>query len=144
MEPELICKWLELPSESWPPNHYVLLGLPVGETDIRKIEDRVHDRLARLRHYQLHHPDQVTHAMNRLAQAFSCLTDPQAKKVYDASLGASAPVSPSKSGVVKRPESVGRPSAPAPAAVPSASALPAPTVAGPSVAMSPPVSADSA
>lgn len=83
MDHDLICTWLGLPAGSWPPDHYTLLGLPPGEADTAKIEEQVHDRLARLRSYQLHHPEQVTEAMNRLAQAFTCLTDPEAKRVYD-------------------------------------------------------------
>ena len=35
--------------------------------------------MERLRRYQLAHPDAVTDAMNRLAQALVCLTDPAAK-----------------------------------------------------------------
>jgi len=47
----------------------------------------VHERLAKVRCYQLSHPAQATEAMNRLAQAFMCLTDPQAKRAYDGTLG---------------------------------------------------------
>lgn len=86
MSHEQVCSWLGLPPGSWPPNHYVLLGLPAGEADVQKIEERVHERLLKLRHYQLNHPDQATEAMNRVAQAFACLTDPEAKKAYDRQL----------------------------------------------------------
>jgi hypothetical protein len=40
----------------------------------------------RLRPYQLNHPEEVTEGMNRLARAFSCLTDPASKKAYDSAL----------------------------------------------------------
>ncbi len=83
MSHELICTWLKLPPEKWPPTHYDLLGLPAAETDIQKIEECVHERLLLLRQYQLNHPDQATEAMNRVAQAFACLTDAAAKKSYD-------------------------------------------------------------
>lgn len=86
MSHELITSWLGLPPGGWPPDHYTLLGLPKAEPDVERIEQRVHERLARLRQYQLNHPDQVTEAMNRLAQAFTCLTDPEAKRAYDAGL----------------------------------------------------------
>src|SRR5438093_6395864 len=86
MSHELICSWLGLPPGSWPPDHYALLGLEVGEGDVQKIEEHVHERLMKVRQYQLSHPDQATEAMNRLAQAFTCLTDPETKKAYDASL----------------------------------------------------------
>jgi WD40 repeat protein len=81
-----ICDWLGLPAKAWPPDHYRLLGLPLGEGDAARIEQQVHDRLEVVRRYQLLHPDHVTEAMNRLAQAFVCLTDPQAKEEYDAKL----------------------------------------------------------
>jgi hypothetical protein len=86
MNHELICSWLQLPPAQWPPHHYALLGLSPGEPDVARIEQRVHECLTRLRHYQLNHPEETTEAMNRLAQAFTCLTDPAAKKAYDATL----------------------------------------------------------
>lgn len=82
----LVSVWLGLPSDPWPPDHYALLGLHPGDMNVQQIEERVHEKLLRLRPYQLHHPEQVTEAMNRLARAFTCLTDPVAKKTYDASL----------------------------------------------------------
>lgn len=89
-----ICSWLGLPAGSWPPNHYVLLGLQPGEGDLVRIEEHVYERLVKVRHYQLNHPDQATEAMNRLAQAFTCLTDPAARKEYDASLSSPKHVEP--------------------------------------------------
>jgi hypothetical protein len=93
MSHQQVCSWLQLPSDQWPPDHYTLLGLPRGEDNLERIEQRVHERLARLRCYQLNHPDQVTEAMNLLARAFSCLTNLEAKRAYDAALkaGSSAP-----------------------------------------------------
>jgi hypothetical protein len=86
MNQQLVCSWLGLTTDAWPVDHYTLLGLKQGEADVALIEDRVHERLMKLRPYQLNHPEQVTEAMNRLARAFTCLTDPQAKMAYDASL----------------------------------------------------------
>jgi hypothetical protein len=87
MSQELISTWLELEPGQWPPNHYQLLGLHPGESDANLIEERVHQRLDMVRRYQMMYPDQATEAMNLLAQAFVCLTDPAAKKVYDFDLG---------------------------------------------------------
>src|SRR2546427_229756 len=87
MKSDKIYTWLGLPAGAWPPDHYTLLGLSPGERDVARIEQHVHDRLAKLRCYQLSHPEQATEAMNRLAQAFMCLTDPEAKKLYDAPAG---------------------------------------------------------
>jgi len=81
-----ICEWLGLTAENWPPDHYTLLGLKRGESDPQIIEQHVHERMQRVRPLQLIYPDQVTEAMNRLAQAFSCLTDPAARIAYDESL----------------------------------------------------------
>src|SRR5204863_6022003 len=83
MSTELICSALGVRPDQWPPDLYALLGLPPGEVDLAAVEGRVLDRMERLRRYQLAHPDAVTDAMNRLAQALVCLTDPAAKAAYD-------------------------------------------------------------
>src|SRR5947207_1177923 len=70
----VIAGWLGLPAEAWPPDHYALLGLPPGESDVSRIEHSVHERLMRVRSYQLSNPVQATEAMTRLAKAFDCLT----------------------------------------------------------------------
>ena len=86
MNHELICNWLGLPPEAWPPNHYQLLDLPLGESNLALIEERVHQKLDCVRRYQVMYPEQATEAMNRLAQAFVCLTNPPTKKAYDEQL----------------------------------------------------------
>jgi hypothetical protein len=94
MKPELICEWLGLPDGSWPCDHYRLLGLTPGEADAHLIEQRVQQRLESVRRYQMKHPEQATEAMNRLAQAYVCLTEPASKRAYDAGLlGIAAPMS---------------------------------------------------
>jgi hypothetical protein len=79
----LISNWLGLPAGPWPPDHYTLLGLKPGEVDCARIEHSVHERLMRIRSYQLTHPALATEAMTRLAKAFDCLTNQDAKKAYD-------------------------------------------------------------
>jgi hypothetical protein len=98
MSHELIRTWLKLPAGDWPPDHYTLLGLPAGETDAERIERHVQVRMEWARRYQLAHPELVTEAMNRLAQAFDCLRHPATKKDYDAQLTASdgKPKTPAK------------------------------------------------
>jgi hypothetical protein len=86
MNHERISSWLGLPPGSWPPDHYTLLGLTPGEGDLKRIEQQVHERLARVRQQQLANPEPATEAMNRIAQAFVCLTDAKAKQAYDAQL----------------------------------------------------------
>ena len=43
MSHKLICSWLGLPEEIWPPDHYLLLGLEPGEGDAERIERHVHE-----------------------------------------------------------------------------------------------------
>jgi hypothetical protein len=91
MSHELICSWLGLEPHEWPPDHYRLLGLTAGEGNAGLIEQRVHERLDTVRRYQMMHPEQATEAMNRLAQAFVCLTEPAAKQAYDTEVLGLAP-----------------------------------------------------
>jgi hypothetical protein len=101
---EDVCTWLGLPAEAWPPDYYTLLGLEPGDGDVARIEEHVHERLARLRSRQLQHPEQATEAMNLLARAFSCLTDPEAKKAYDTHLfGQSSPSFPEAIPILAEP-----------------------------------------
>jgi hypothetical protein len=57
-----------------------------GEGDTALIEQRVHERIDSVRCYQMRYPEQATEAMQLLARAFDCLTDPVGKKAYDATL----------------------------------------------------------
>jgi hypothetical protein len=86
MDHELIGSWLQIALTDWPPDHYTLLGLTTGESDTVRIEEQVYQRMEVVRRYQLTHAEPATEAMNRLAQALVCLTDPAAKRAYDASL----------------------------------------------------------
>jgi hypothetical protein len=86
MSNELICSALGVSPDYWPPDHYALLGLRAGDVEPEVVEERVLARMERLRKYQLAHPEAVTDAMNRLAQALVCLSDPVAKRAYDAAL----------------------------------------------------------
>jgi hypothetical protein len=94
MSHDLICAWLGLPAGVWPPDHYSLLGLTPGENDPKLIEERVYERLDAVRRYQMIHPEQATEAMNRIAQAFVCLSEPASKRVYDVALLGSAAEQP--------------------------------------------------
>jgi hypothetical protein len=78
-----ICTWLGLPANCWPPDHYLLLGLPPCEASVELIEHKVHERLMRVRSYQLSHPALATEAMMHLAKAYDCLTNPVRKRAYD-------------------------------------------------------------
>ena len=82
--------WLNLPDGPWPPDHYALIGLKRGDGTAEQIEVRVLERLERLRRYQLPHPDEATEGMNLLARALDTLTDPEARRAYDNTLGVKA------------------------------------------------------
>jgi hypothetical protein len=87
MTHEKLRAWLQLTDGPWPPDHYALIGLPVGVGSPEEIEGRVLERLELLRRYQLPHPDEATEGMNLLARALDTLTDPDARREYDRSLG---------------------------------------------------------
>lgn len=87
MTHEKLRGWLKIPDGPWPPNHYALIGLAVGAGTPQEIEARVLERLELLRRYQLPHPDEATEGMNLLARALDTLTDPDARREYDKTLG---------------------------------------------------------
>jgi hypothetical protein len=90
MSQDRLRTWLKLPDGPWPPNHYALIGLSIGAGTPQEIEGRVLERLELLRRYQLPHPDEATEGMNLLARALDTLTDPDARKQYDRSIGLKA------------------------------------------------------
>src|SRR5262245_37804309 len=105
VDTSVICTWLGIPPDQWPPDHYTLLGLPPGEQNADNIERHVQQRLEQVRHYQLTNPEPATEAMNRIAQAFVCLTDPQARRAYDRSLfGDTAPAPSTPTPIPSVPE----------------------------------------
>jgi hypothetical protein len=79
MNADFLCTWLGLPTKVWPPDHYTLLGLSAGDVDLPRIERQVQERMAKLRCYQLSHPEEATEGMNRLAEAFISLTEAASK-----------------------------------------------------------------
>ncbi len=100
MSHALICTWLAIPEGEWPPDHFCLLGLTPEEATPDRVEQQVHVRLEMVRQYQLLHPELVTEAMNRLAQAYLCLSDPIARRKYEA--GRAAPSSSATGERTKR------------------------------------------
>ena len=79
MNRTLLCTWLGLADKNWPPDHYALAGLKLGDCDLKIIEQCVQERMARLRNYQLADPEEATEGMNRLAQAFIFLMEQASK-----------------------------------------------------------------
>jgi hypothetical protein len=73
MNREMICSWLGLTDKVWPPDPYALLGLSAEQCNGPAIEKQVHARMAKLRGYQLLHPEEATEGMTRVAQAYIVL-----------------------------------------------------------------------
>lgn len=82
-------KWLGIPPEEQPANHYRLLGIAVFESDPDVIEAAADQRMAHLRNYQAgKHSELSQKLLNEVAAAKICLLNPQKRADYDASLRA--------------------------------------------------------
>jgi formylglycine-generating enzyme required for sulfatase activity len=80
-------RWLGIPPEDQPPNHYRLLGLNPSESDREVIRDAADRQMAHVRTYQLGpHSALSQRVLNELGAAAACLLDPQKKAAYDATL----------------------------------------------------------
>ena len=104
MNHEMLCTWLGLPKTVWPPDAWTLLGLARGVHDLPIIEQRVHDRMAKLRCYQLSFPEEATEGMNRLAEAFVTLTETNGKPQVVEPVQAAAPAATKKKSADPRDE----------------------------------------
>jgi hypothetical protein len=111
-------RWLGIPPEEQPPNHYRLLGLAWLEDDPEVIRDAAERQIAHVRRYALgEHSDLSQKILNELAGAESCLLDPNKKAQYDAQLTSQGRPTP-QSTVRTRPEP--HENAPAPPKLPAA------------------------
>src|SRR5262245_5577834 len=127
MSRELICQWLKVPDDPWPPDHYTLLGVPPAEKDPARIEQFVEQRMQTVRRYQLTNPEPATEALNLLARAFVCLSDPAARRAYDAGLfGSAEPVAEPEPDEAEAPEELLDAPEAAPARAPAEAAVAAP------------------
>jgi hypothetical protein len=119
-------KWLGIPPDEQPANHYRLLGLRIFETDLDVIESAADRQMA---HVQTHktgpHSAMSQKLLNELAAARLCLLDAARKSAYDQTLRPAAPAA-STPQVIPAALAVQPDSPPQVAIVPSAS--PAPTV----------------
>ena len=70
-------KWLGIPPEEQPPNHYRLLGIKVFETDADVIEAASDQRMSHLRGYQTgRNADLSQRLLNEISAARVCLLNP--------------------------------------------------------------------
>lgn len=82
-------KWLGIPPEEQPPNHYRLLGLAKYETDADVVENAVDQRMSHIRSFQSgKRSAESQKILNALSAARGCLLDPAKKTAYDQRLQA--------------------------------------------------------
>ncbi len=82
-------KWLGIPPNEQPTNHYRLLGLALFESDPDVIANAADARMAHVRTFQTGpHSDLSQKILNEIAAAKICLLNPQKKAQYDAQLRA--------------------------------------------------------
>ncbi len=85
-------KWLGIPPEEQPPDHYRLLAVPRFEDDPDVIEAAADQRMAHLRTYQSGQNSALSQKLlNEVAGAKVCLLNPEKKSRYDEALRARAP-----------------------------------------------------
>lgn len=92
-------KWLGIPPEDQPPNHYRLLGLGLFESDVDAISNAADRQMSHVRTFQSGpHSALSQKLLNELSAARVCLLNPTSKAEYDrglqSRLKASAPPSP--------------------------------------------------
>ena len=82
-------KWLGIPPNECPPNHYRLLGISLFESDSEVIENAVKQRLAHLQSFATGtHAALAERLMNEIAASGVHLLMPTEKRAYDATLRA--------------------------------------------------------
>ena len=82
-------KWLAIPPEEQPPNHYRLLGLPIYEADLDVIEGAAEQRIIYMRTFQSGpNAELAERLLNEISAARICLLTPVDKVAYDRSLEA--------------------------------------------------------
>ncbi|MFM7072860.1 MAG: hypothetical protein ACKO38_13815, partial [Planctomycetota bacterium] len=80
-------KWLGIPPEEQPPNHYRLLGIPLFESDLDVIENAAHRQMVYVRTFQTgKNSDLSQKLLNELAAAKVCLMSRSKRAAYDESL----------------------------------------------------------
>ena len=80
-------RWLGIPPEEQPADHYRLLGIARFECDPEVIRDAATRQMGHVRTYHLGpHAELSQQILNELGMAKACLLDPQKKAAYDAAL----------------------------------------------------------
>lgn len=85
-------KWLGIPPEDQPPDHYRLLGIPTFIADPDVIENAADQRMAHIRSFSTgKHAQLSQRILNELAAAKVTLLHPEKKQTYDDKLRANLP-----------------------------------------------------
>jgi len=80
-------KWLGIPPDEQPPNHYRLLGIPLFTDDADVIANAADQRMLHLRSFQTGPRAALSQKLlNEIAQANACLLRAETKSTYDAAL----------------------------------------------------------
>jgi hypothetical protein len=80
-------KWLGIPPDEQPPNHYRLLGITEFETDPDVVQAAADQRMAHLRTYQTsRHSEWSQRLLNEVSAARICLLNLSKRTVYDEQL----------------------------------------------------------
>lgn len=94
-------KWLGIPPDEQPPNHYRLLGLRLFESDPDVIDAATEQRASYLQHCATGaHVEESQKILNEVAAARICLLNGEKKQAYDATLRASPKLSKQISAVI--------------------------------------------
>src|SRR5262245_64441588 len=91
MAGDLYWEWLKVPPEKRPPNHFDLLGLAAGVTDVATVEQAAGRQVQRVKD-QLDGPQAAEGAklLQEIAAARATLIDPAKRAAYMASLASPA------------------------------------------------------
>jgi len=112
-------RWLGIPPEKQPPNHYVLLAIEPFENNPDVIETAADQRMVHLRTYQAgRHAAAAQKLLNEVAAARVCLLNPTSKAEYDEWLRKVISAESGGSGRIPGGPPVPPPSAPPPVAPP--------------------------
>ncbi|MEE2990935.1 MAG: hypothetical protein VX715_10000 [Planctomycetota bacterium] len=89
MELDPYWKWLGIPPEQQPPNHYVLLGIALFEADRDVIENAAVRQMSHVRTFQGgQHAAASQQLLNELSAVRLCLLNEEQKQAYDEQLQA--------------------------------------------------------
>lgn len=86
-------RWLGIPKDQRPPNHYQLLGIAATEDDRKTIEDAIQRQTNLIKTQREPEQDEIANrVLYEIQEAGITVLDPYCRKEYDASIARSKPV----------------------------------------------------